>query len=138
LFKGAVAGVLASVGIGGAVSGGGHSSIGHGLSEGMVCSWSVGVGVGVGVSVSSHFSEVSSGSTGSLAEVGQVGKGVGLGVGFGFDVGRALGVALRDRVGRGGGTAGLLAVGGGCALLGGGLDGGREVADPSAGGVVSV
>jgi hypothetical protein len=127
-------GVLASVGSGGDVSsGGGHSAIGHGFTGETGGSRSVGVGVGVGVSASSHFSGVSSGGTGLLVEVGQVGEGVALTVGLG--VGLTLGAKLLDWVGRGAGAVDLTMGGGGCTPW---FDGGREVAEPSAGGVVSV
>lgn len=143
------AGVLASVGTGGDTSpDGAHASGEHGLSEGAGGLVLVGVGV---ASISSHFLKTPLGSTVGLSRgVGQVGVGVGAGLGavvawVVLEVGLALGAALLDGVGLGGsmvapGPPDLLAAGTGAWLDGGcgSGAGGREVADPSTGGVDSV
>ncbi|GAA3407407.1 hypothetical protein [Streptosporangium vulgare] len=139
--------MLASVGMGGDTSpDGAHASDEHGLSEGAGGLVLVGVGV---ASISSHLLTIPPGSTVGLSRgVGQVGVGAGAGLGavvgwVVLEVGRALGAALLDGVGLGGSMVApgpdLLTAGGevwpdgGC----GSGAGGREVADPSTGGVDS-
>ncbi|MER5649471.1 hypothetical protein [Streptosporangium sp. NPDC002524] len=142
--------MLASVGMGGdASSEGAHPSGEHGLSEGAGGLVFVGVGVGV-ASISSHFLKIPLGSTVGLSRgVGQVGVGVGAGLGavvvwVVLEVGRALAAALLDDVGLGGSMVApgsdLLTAGSGAWADGGRGSGagGREVADPSTGGVDSV
>ncbi len=138
--------MLASVGMGGEASpDGAHSSGEHGLSEGAGL---VFVGVGV-ASISSHLLKTPLGSTVGLSRgVGQVGVGVGVGrgavvAGLGLEVGRVLGAALLDGAGLGESMVApgsdLLAAGSGAGSDGGCEEGagGREVADPSTGGVDS-
>ncbi|WP_436760645.1 hypothetical protein [Streptosporangium sp. V21-05] len=139
-----------SVGMGGdASSEGAHPSGEHGLSEGVGGLVLVGVGV---TSISSHFLEPPLGSMVGLLSrgVGQVGVGVGAGrgavvAGFVLEVGLALGLALLGAVvGVGGSMVApgpdLLTAGSGAWSDGGRGSGagGREVADPSTGGVDSV
>lgn len=126
---------------------GAHPSGEHGLSEGAGGLVFVGVGV---ASISSHFLMIPVGSTVGLMSrgVGQVGVGAGVGLGgldawLVLEVGLVLGVVLLDAVGVGGSMVepgpDLLTAGSG-AWLDGGCEagaGGREVADPSTGGVDS-